>query len=116
LIKLLLKLAVVALVANMAWQLMNAYMSYYKFKDAVQQTTQFGPKHGIEQLRTRVMQLAADYDVPLAEDDLIIKREGVHTITDATYTRPVDLLPWYTRPWTFSFHLDTFSDAPEVPR
>jgi hypothetical protein len=112
LIKLLIKLAIVAMVANMAWHVMTAYMAYWKFKDAVQQTTQFGNDKSLVQLRQRVLQLATDHDLPIGEDDFSIQREGLHTITDGSYSRPIDLLPWYRRDWPFKFHIDTASDAP----
>jgi hypothetical protein len=115
LIKLIIKLAIVALVANAAWHMMSAYTSYYKFKDAVQQATQFGNDKSIEQLKTRIFALAADYDVPIGEDDLTIKREAQHTIVDSSYSKTIDLLPGYARPWTFQVHLDTFSEAPMAP-
>ena len=113
-IKLLLKLAVVALIANAAWHLMTVYTAHYKFSDAVQQTTQFGNDKSIEQLKTRILALALDYDIPLTEDDFTLRRstEDKHTVVDGSYQRPVDLAPGYARPWTFKIHVDTFSDAP----
>ena len=111
-IKLLLKLIVVALVANAAWHLMTAYTAHYKFKDSVQQTTQFGNDKSVEQLRTRILALATDYDVPIGEDDLRVRREGLHTIVDASYSKSIDLAPGYSQPWTFEVHVDTFSEAP----
>jgi len=40
-LKLLIKLALAALVANAAYRLGTAYLSYYRFTDAVAQTAQF---------------------------------------------------------------------------
>jgi hypothetical protein len=114
-IKLIVKLAIVALVANAAWHVMAAYMSYYKFQDAVQQTTQFGNDKSIDQLRTRVLALASDYDVPVGEDDLSIKRDAQHTIVESSYSKMIDLLPGYAQSWTFQVHTDTFSEAPMAP-
>lgn len=111
-IKLLIKLAIVALVANAAWHIMAAYTSYYKFKDAVQQTTLFGNDKSLEQIKTRVLSLASDYDLPISEDDLTVKREQLHTTVEGSYTKTIDLLPGYAHPWTFQFHTDTFSEAP----
>ena len=111
-IKLLLKLIVVALVANAAWHVMMVYTSYYKFKDSVQQTTQFGNDKSVEQLRTRILALASDYDLPIGEDDLSVRREGVHTIVDASYSKSIDLAPGFSQPWRFEIHSDTFSEAP----
>lgn len=115
-IKLLIKLAIVALVANAAWHVMVAYMSYYKFKDAVQQTTQFGNDKNLDQLKARVLALASDYDLPIGDDDVTIKRDMLHTIVDGSYTKPIDLAPGYSRQWTFTFHTDTFSEAPMTGR
>src|SRR5262245_54034310 len=114
--KLLLKLAIVAVIANAAWHVMSAYASYYKFKDAVQQTTLFGNDKSVEQLKTRILALAGDYDLPLGDDDVTVKRESLHTFVDGAYTKPIDLLPGYSRPWTFDFHTDTFSEAPMTGR
>jgi hypothetical protein len=116
LIKLLIKLAIVALVANAAWHVMAAYTSYYKFKDAVQQTTQFGNDKNLDQLKARVLALAADYDLPIGDDDVTVKREMLHTIVDGSYVKSIDLAPGYSRPWTFTFHTDTFSEAPLTGR
>ncbi len=110
--KLLLKLAIVALAANAAYHVMTAYAAYYKFKDAVQETTQFGNDKSIERLRARVVELANQYDLPIDSDDFTLKREEFHTIVDGSYSRPIELVPGYARPWTFTFHIDTFSDAP----
>jgi hypothetical protein len=115
-IKLLIKLAIVALVANAAWHVMAAYTSYYKFKDAVQQTTLFGNDKSIERIKNRVLALASDYDLPIGEDDVTVRRDQLHTFVDGSYTKTLDLLPGYSHPWTFEFHTDTFSEAPMTGR
>ena len=91
---------------------MTVYTAYYKFKDAVQQTTQFGNDKSVEQLRTRILSLATDYDLPIGEDDLSVRRESLHTIVDASYSKPIDLAPGFSQPWRFEVHVDTFSEAP----
>lgn len=113
-IKFIVKLLIVALVANAAWHLMTAYASYWKFKDAVAQTIQFGNDKSLATLKGRILQLATDYDVPVDEDDFTItrSRESLHTVVDGGYSRDIELLPGYSRPWSFVFHVDTFSDAP----
>ena len=111
-IKLIIKLAIVAVLANAAWHVMTVYASHYKFKDAVQQTTQFGNDKSRDQLKSRIIALAADYDLPLAEDEVTVKRETLHTIVDASYVKSIELFPGYIRPFTFTVHTDTFSEAP----
>jgi hypothetical protein len=108
LIKGLLKLALVALIANAAWHIGTAYLAFYKFKDAVQETTQFDSERSDEQLRQRILELASDYDVPIAADGFTVQRSDYHTIVDGAFTRKIDVLPGYAYPWSFSFHTDTF--------
>ena len=110
--KLLLKLAVVAILANATYHVMIAYASHYKFADAVQQTTQFGGEISLDRLRDRVVELAAQYDLPIGEDDFTIRRQDAHTVVDGSYSRPIELFPGFTRPWTFNFHTDTLGTKP----
>jgi hypothetical protein len=108
--KVIIKLAIVALVANAAFHAMTAYASHYKFTDGVQQAAQFGYDKSMAQLRTRVSSLAGELDLPLDEGDFTITRDEHHTRIDGSYVRTVELFPGFPRPWTFSFHIDTFSE------
>ena len=107
-IRLVIKLALVALIAHGAWRVGSAYASYYKFRDAVEQATQYGPDKSDAELRAHVLELAAQYDIPLDEDGFTIERDVNHTIVDGAFIRPIELLPGYKRPWSFTFHVDTF--------
>ena len=112
-IKTIIKLGLVALVANATWQGVNAYWPHYKFEDAVRSTVQFRSSRTDAELRARILELAANYDVPVAEDDIEIKREEAHTVVDASYVRPVNFVPGYTYKLPFKLHVDTFSvDTP----
>jgi hypothetical protein len=107
-IKVLLKLVVAALVANAAWRLGSAYLAYYRFTDAVQATTQYRGDKSDAQLQSRILELAAQYDVPLAPDAFTVRRDESHTIVDGSFKKPVELLPGYAYPWAFTWHTDTF--------
>jgi hypothetical protein len=114
--KTLLKLAVVALVANATWRVGTAYMSFYRFKDSVQATTQFRGEKSDQQIRARILELAGEFDVPISEQTLSLRiDEAHHTIVDATYERPIDVLPGFTYPWPFAVHVDTFTMTPQKP-
>jgi hypothetical protein len=114
-LKLLVKLALTALIANAVWRLGSAYMEFYRFTDAVSQTAQFGGRRTRAELAQKVMEAAAQYDIPLAPDALHVVRDPRnHTIIDGTYVEPVDLLPGYRYPWAFNVHVDILSL--ETPR
>jgi len=108
-IKTILKLALVALIANATWQALNAYWPHYKFEDAVRATVQYRGDRSDAQLRTRILELAANYDVPLDEENLDVRRDEAHTIVDASYVRAVNLAPGYTLRWPFTLHVTTLS-------
>ncbi len=112
--KFIVKLLIAALIANAAWHVMSAYASFWKFKDAVAQTTQFGNDKSVTMLKSRILQLATDYDLPIDDNSFTVtrSRESLHTVVDGWYTREIELVPGYNRPWPFPFHIDTFSDAP----
>ena len=105
--KVLLKLAIVALLANMTWHLWGVYSAHFKFKDAVQSATQYGTEKSEQELRSRIMELATQYDVPVTDENFTLRREENHTIAEGTYARPVELLPGFSYPFTFKWRVDT---------
>lgn len=110
--KTLLKLALVALVANATWRIGLAYVSYYRFKDSVQTTTQFRGRKSDQQIRSRILELAGEYDVPISEQTLTLRADEHHTTVDASYELRIAVLPRVTVPWPFTVHVDTFTMLP----
>lgn len=110
--KAIVKLAIVALLANACWRLGSAYLTFYRFKDAVEQSAQFSHGRSEGELQERIMELASQYDVPLAADAVTVRRDGNHTITAGEYSEPIDFAPGFTRPWTFTWETDTFVSVP----
>jgi hypothetical protein len=113
LFKLLVKLALAALIANAAWRLGSAYVTFYRFKDAVAETAQFGNQRSKAELQQRVLELASQYDIPLAADAVSVRRDDPnHTIIDGSYTQPVNVLPGYRYLCPFVWHVDVFTVGP----
>ena len=61
--KAILKLALVALVANATWHLWGAYSAHFKFKDAVQSMTQFSSDKSEQDVRERLPFQHGTFDV-----------------------------------------------------
>jgi hypothetical protein len=102
----LLKLAVVALLANAAWHLFGGYYPNYKFQDAVEYAAQNGASLTPEALRDRVVELSSQFDLPLTEEQVTVSRLNTHTIVDLSYKRPIELAPGFRYQWPFSIHVD----------
>ena len=113
--KTILKLALVALLANAAWHLFQVYAAHFSFQDSVRSTAQFRGNKGETEVRDRVLELASQYDVPVTNENLSVKILENHTIVETSYTRPVNLLPGFSYPWTFSVSVDTYTlGAPKL--
>ena len=112
-IRTVIKLAFVALLANAAWQLFNAYWPYYKFSDAVRVTAQYRGQKTDAQVRERILELAAQYDIPISDENLTVRFDDAHTLVEASYVQPVALAPGYTYPWPFAIQVDTAPVAPK---
>jgi hypothetical protein len=107
--KTLIKLALTALITYGAWNAASAWVQYSKFKSAVSDLSQTGNELTTDQLHERVLALAAEYSIPLAEDAFTVSRTKLsHTVIDGSYTQSVNVLPWYAYSVPFTFHVDTF--------
>jgi len=107
------KLAIAALIANAAWRVGSAYLTFYRFKDAVTETAQFGSLKSKAELEQRILELASEFDIPLAADAVSVRRnDRNHTVVDGSYTQPVDVLPGYRYLWPFVWHIDVITLYP----
>jgi hypothetical protein len=111
-IRLILKLVIAALIANAAWRVGSAYLSFYKFKDAVQETVQFtAAEKSDDQLRQRIVELAVEYAVPVTEDNFKLHREVERITVDGAYTQIIEIVPGYKYPWPFKWDVSVLSFA-----
>ena len=113
--KTLVKLIVVALLANALWRLGSTYATFYKFKDSV---TEAASQEGTteDELRQKVVDLARTYDLPLTAAAITITREAQHISVQGSYTKPVAVLPGYEYPWPFTVDVDAYPLATPVRR
>ena len=111
-IKAFIKLALIVLVANALWRVGSAYVSYYRFQDAVKDMAVHSRGMSDDQVKDRVMELAAAYDEPLAAESVAVRRDEHHTFVDGSYTKPVAVLPGYEYAWPFSLNVDGFVIVP----
>jgi len=109
-LKLIVKLAAVWLVGAATYHVGSAYLQFYQFKDAATELAQFAGDRPVAELRRRVLDLASQYDIPLEEGALRVRRDDRHhTYIDGDYEAPIDLLPRYQYPWPFSLHIDVLT-------
>ena len=110
--KLLIKLAVVGLLANAAWRLGAEYLTHYRFSDSVQEAA-IDSGQSDAQLRQRVLELAAKYDLPLTDEALTIRTENRLRVISGSYVKAITILPGYDRDWTFTLAVDSYVVTPK---
>ena len=95
----------------------RVYSAHYKFKDAVQSTTQFSGGKSDEQMHAaRILELAAQYDVPVTDANFALRREErSHDRRRHRTSRPVELVPGFQVPLHVQLHVDTFTCAGCLP-
>lgn len=96
------KLVIAALVLHAAYRVGTAYWDHYQFTDSVQQVAQFGESEPIDEIKVRVMELAAERNLPIAPEDITVVRSRRRIDVDGHYTREVLLAPGYKYPWKFT--------------
>jgi len=111
--KLLLKLAVVAVLANAAFHIGAEYVTYIRFRDAIRDAAMFKAKNDTE-LMTRIMDLADQYDVPLEQENVTISREERRVSVDGWYDKAIEVMPNYEYPWHFNLSLEIVAPPTSV--
>ena len=104
-IKLVLKLAIAALLFNAAYRVGSEYLTYIKFRDAVRDAAMFKARNDAE-LSTQIMDLASEYDVPLVESALSINRDERQVQVDGSYDKLIEVVPTFFYNWHFSWSID----------
>jgi hypothetical protein len=109
LIKRLISLALLALVANATWHVFLAYSAHYKFRDAVAYAAENRGEKTDDALRDQIAAIAAEADLPVHADDVVVSHVGIATSVKVSYTRPIELVPNRPYAWSFSFQTDTYT-------
>jgi hypothetical protein len=99
------KLVVVGLILNGAYRVGAAYWDHYAFEDATRDAAQFSSLATEREIAQHVIALAAEHDISIEPESVTIEKIPRRITIDGEYTRDVELVPRYTRPWDFSFHV-----------
>jgi hypothetical protein len=107
--KTIIKLAITLVLLNVAARAGIAAWGYYQLKDATQQMVTFGAQVSTTDLHNRILEKAAELNVPLPPEGVNVHRQGIRTWAEAMYTQPLELFPNYTYPVQLSFSVDAYS-------
>jgi hypothetical protein len=111
-LKTIIKLAIVALIANAIWRVGSAYVSFYRFKDSVDEMALHSKGKSLEEMKDKVLDLAASYEEPLDTDALSVRFDEPHLIIDGAYKKKLLLAPGVEYAWPFTLHVDEMVIVP----
>lgn len=103
-VKLLLKLAIVALLGNAVYRIGSEYITYVNFRDSVRDAAMFKARTD-DELSRLIMELAAEHEVPLSETDLEIERSEREVNVRGSYRKPIEVAPTVIYPWPFAWDI-----------
>ena len=107
--KTIIKLLIVAVIVNAAARVGLVTMKYYQLKDDTQQLLTFGANASPNELQGHIIDKAQSLNVPIMPDNIIVRRDGLHTFATISYEQSVELVPNYKYPLKFQFTADAIS-------
>lgn len=101
--KTLLKLLVVAAVVNGAYRLGMAEYRFSQLKESTRSVLVLGTNTPIEQLKDQILRKAVDLRLPVAEEQVSLRRENVRTTAAVSYRQDIEVFPGYKYPREYTF-------------
>jgi hypothetical protein len=102
-VKTVLKLLVVAVIINGAYQVGMDEYRFSQLKDSVHSMLVLGTHTELEQLKEMILQKAADLKVKVSPEKVTLAREGVRTSVSVAYSSEPEPFPGYKYPRDHSF-------------
>ena len=104
----LIRIAVAVAVLNAAARVGFAYWAFYQLRDGAEQTAIFGADQPTWALQRLVLEKADELFLPVADDGVVVTRDGFKTIIAASYVQPIEYFPHQSYPMKFSFEVEGF--------
>jgi hypothetical protein len=108
-VKVVIKLAIVALIANALYRVVPPYYNNWKFRDALKEVATFpGYKATLPQVLDKCERVAKDHDLDLTRDDfVVVMAAGSKTTTiDTRYAVEMSYVPGHKKEHIFDVHVE----------
>ena len=107
-IKTIVKILIVLVIVNGLYRTGMVAWDYFRLKDEAEQLIIFGARASVEDLHSRILAKADELEIPLAPENLDVRREGGRTLVYGSYQQPLEYFPNVTYPVDLSFAVDAF--------
>jgi hypothetical protein len=111
----LVKIAIVLLVLNAAWHLGTSYWRFYSFEDQVRDMAVAAGSQTEDALRASVVRIAGENAIPLAPEDMTLRRDPGLVLVTAAYTENVEIFPRYFYAWRHEMDMRVYAMGAAPP-
>ena len=95
------RVAIAALLLFAGYRIGQGYIAHYAFADEVDRIAQRGVRTDDAAVRAAVVEAAIRLRIPIDPNRVDVRLDGDHVYVDLRYSRAVEVLPGYRRPWEF---------------
>lgn len=82
-----------ALIVNACVRAGDSAWRFYQLRDAVEHEARYGDIKTTSLLRKRILAIAQEHGIELAEEDIAVERRGQETNVSVIYTEAIPLVP-----------------------
>ena len=107
--------AIVVIILNAIGHVGMAAWRYFQVRDQAQQLILFGANTPTADLEYQIAQIAEEFEVPIAREDIVVTRNGPRTVAEAYFTMPIEVFPRLFYPVDLSFMVEAFSVQGAAP-
>jgi hypothetical protein len=105
-VKLVLKLAILGLIANALYQVVPPFYTNWKFRDALKELASFSQRKSVDEILDRCVILAKEHDLALDRTDFTIQKGRAITTIDTSYIVDLKYIPGKPHPHLFLVHAE----------
>ena len=102
LIRGLIKLALVAILVHAGVKIVPVFWNYVRFRDACEEIAKFSSKRTESEVQARVLSKATQFEIPVSEGTVQVRKQGAMTFIDANYTAQLEYFPSRFYPYSFA--------------
>lgn len=114
-VRVLFKLALFFLVAHALFRFVPPYWNHTQFEHELEERILTWHTETEIEIRDQVLEMAQRHQLPLAGEQVAIRREREHLFVDVLYRRRIALIPGWKHEWIFESNVDAWMVRPRVP-
>ena len=100
-------LLLLILIVNAVWRVGPAFYQYFVYRNQVAETVRWSAGSSESEIKDILFEMARRSNLPVREEDLVVKRQFQRLLIDVRYVEPLEVLPLYTYDYEFKISVDT---------